>query len=287
MRKLLLDLAALQIEEQKTADPALYSRLGVEDPSSVGTTSTEVDLDVKGRTLRLIVGKTSGTRAVYVRVAGTAQSLQVSPQVAPDADPRHWLDRTLLDIAPDQVTQVDLKMASQPDYSIKRVQAGANPEFIVAPIPKGRQMGDVSAAGAQMGALAGLQLDDVRKAGTGQAMAHVTVQTRDGLSLQIAGLQDGEQRYISVSATAQGAAAQARAQQLNARLTGWEFEVPGYRYETLFRPLEQLLKPRPAPPAPAASAPTHLKSPNPGGLSLSPKAGAPATPGGVTPQQSH
>jgi hypothetical protein len=32
VRKLLLDLSALQIEEQKTSDPALYAKLGVEDP---------------------------------------------------------------------------------------------------------------------------------------------------------------------------------------------------------------------------------------------------------------
>ena len=28
-------------------------------------------------------------------------------------------------------------------------------------------------------------------------------------------------------------------------MAGWEFEVPGYRFDTLFRPLEQLLKPLP------------------------------------------
>ncbi len=245
VRKLLLDLSALQIEEQKTADPALYSKLNVETPSSVQTTSLGVDIDLNGKTLELIVGKTSGTGSVYVRVAGQAQSLLATPQLAPDADPRHWLDRSLLDIAPDQITEVDLAPQSGPAYTIKRSAAGATPEYTVTPLPKGRELSEPAAAAAQAGALAGLQLDDVRKAGSLKAVAHGRFLTLDGLTLAIAGIQDGELRYITVAATG-AAAAQQRAQDLNAKLAGWEFEVPGYRYDTLFRPLEQLLKPLPA-----------------------------------------
>ena len=255
-RKLLLDLAALQVEEQKTTDPSLYAKLNVETPSSVQTTSTGIDIDLNGKTLELIVGKTSGTRAVYVRLAGQAQSLLATPQLAPDADPRHWLDRSLLDIAPDQVTQVSLEPPSGPAYTIKRSASGATPDFTVTPIPKGRELGDPSAAAAQAGVLAGLQLDDVRRTGTLKAVAHSRFQTRDGLTLILSGIQEGEQRYITVAATGAGSAAVQRAQDLNARLSEWEFEVPGYRYDSLFRPLEQLLKPLPAkPPAATHSLP--------------------------------
>ncbi len=45
VRKLLLDLSALQVEEQKTADPALYAKLGVEDPRGAQTQSTGLDID--------------------------------------------------------------------------------------------------------------------------------------------------------------------------------------------------------------------------------------------------
>jgi hypothetical protein len=194
---------------------------------------------------------------VYVRVAGQAQSLLASPQLAPDADPRHWLDRSLLDIAPDQVTQVSLEPPGGPAYTIKRSAAGTTPEFTVAPIPKGRELSDPSAPAAQAGALTGLQLDDVRKTGTVKAVAHTRFQTRDGLTLALSGIQEGEQRYITVTATGAGAAAVQRAQDLNARLSDWEFEVPGYRYDSLFRPLEQLLKPLPAKTPAATHNPPH------------------------------
>ena len=111
--------------------------------------------------------------------------------------------------------------------------------------------------------LAGLQLDDVRKTGTVKALAHSRFRTRDGLTLALSGIQDGEQRYVTVAASGAEPAVLRRAQDLNARLSDWEFEVPGYRYDSLFRPLEQLLKPLPsAPPAGSRKAPhSPLASP--------------------------
>lgn len=254
VRKLLLDLASLKSEEQKTADPALYSKLDVADPTGASTTSTGLDVSLNGKTQRLIVGKTSGTQSVYVRVAGQAQSLLASPQLTPDADPRHWLDRTLLDISPDQVTAIDIKLQGMPDYGIKRSAAGAAAEFVVSPIPKGRKLADPSAPASQAAALAGLQLDDVRKPGTVGATAQAIFQTRDGLDLTIAGIKDGDLRYITVVASATTPGAQGPARDLNARVAGWEFELPGYRYDGLFKPLEQLLVPK----KPVSSAPAAL-----------------------------
>lgn len=257
VRKLLLDLASLKAEEQKTADPALYAKLGVADPTGVAATSIGVDIDLQGKTQRLIVGKTSGTQSVYVRVAGQPQSLLASPQLTPDPDPRHWLDRSLFDIPPDQVTAIEIRLQGTPEYSIKRAAAsaaGATADFLVSPIPKGRKLADPSAPASQAGALAALQLDDVRKAGSVAPTAQAIFQTRDGLTLTLAGIKDGELRYITVVASATAPAAQERARDLNARLAGWQFELPGYRYDELFKPLEQLLVPK----RPASSAPAGL-----------------------------
>jgi hypothetical protein len=255
VRKLLLNLASLKREEQKTADPALYAKLGVEDPVGAQATSTGLDVDLNTQTQRLIVGKTSGTESVYLRVAGEAQSLLGSPQLTPDADPRHWLDHSLLDISPDQVSAIEIKVQGMPDYTIRRAAGAA--DFVVNPIPKGRTLADPSAPTAQAGALAGLQLDDVRKAGTVTAAAQAIFQTRDGLTLTVVGIKDGELRYITVAANATAPAAQERARDLNARLAGWQFELPGYRYDGLFKPIEQLLVPK----KPAASSSSPLPAP--------------------------
>jgi hypothetical protein len=274
-RKLLLDLAALQIEELKTTDARLYAKLGVEDPVSAQATSTGLEIDVNGKTLGLIVGKSSGTRAGFVRVAGAVQSLLATPQLSPDADPRHWLDRSILDIAPEQITEVSLEPQVGPAYAVKRAVAGATSEFRVSPIPKGRELADAAASASQAGALAGLQLDDVRKAAAHTGVARARFQTSDGLEVAINGIQDGERRYLTIIASGTAPAVQQRVRDLNARLSGWEFEVPGYRYDTLFRPLEQLLKPLAAAPAAGSAKPPHSPA--------KVKAGQDR----VTPQQSH
>jgi len=289
VRKLLLDLSSLQVEEQKTDDPALYPKLGVEEPKGAKSTSTGLTIDLNGRTFGLIIGHPSGTRSVYLRVAGQARSVLATPQLAPDADPRHWLDRTLLDIAPDRVTQVDLKPPGGPEYTLKRA-AAAGPgggEYTVTPLPKGRELSDPQAPASQAGALAGLQLDDVRKAGTAAATAHATFRTSDGLSIALAGIPEAEQRYITIAVTGSSPAAQSQAHDLNARLAGWEFQIPGYRYDSLFRPLEQLLKPKPVKAAPGSSAPvSRAPAAKRARLPFGPQSGA-ADQDKVTPQQSH
>ena len=277
VRGLLLDLSALKVEEQKTADPGLYAKLGVEDPTGVQTGSTGLDIDLNARTLHLIVGRTSGTAGVYLRVAGQPRSVLATPQLTPDADPRHWLDRTLLDIAPERIIEVDEKPPGGPEYSIKRAPStasGAAPDYVVTPIPKGRELADAMAPASQAGALAGLQLDDVRKPGNLAAVAHATFLTSDGLMLEIAGTQDGVQRFIAVVASASQPATQAQARDLNARLSGWQFELPGYRYDSLFRPLEQLLKPKEVPVPPGAPGkPPHSPGSAPAGLPFGPQKG--------------
>jgi hypothetical protein len=279
VRKLLLDLSALQVEEQKTAEPALYSKLGVEDPNGFQTGSTGLDIDINGKTLGLIVGHSYGTRSVYLRVHGQGRSVLATPQLAPDADPRHWLDRALLDIAPERVTAVDMKPPGGPDYTIRRTGS----DYAVTPIPKGRELGDPAAPASQAGALAGLQLDDVRKAGSVAAAAHATFVTSDGLTLALSGIQEAEQRYLTITVSGSSPAAQAQARDLNARLAGWEFEVPGYRYDSLFHPLEQLLKPKAAASTPAgASGPTPGPAAGPARLPFGPQGGHDK----VTPQQS-
>ena len=287
VRKLLLDLAALQIEEQKTADPGLYARLGVEDPVGAQATSTGVTVDAGGRQLGLIVGHTSGTRSVFVRVTGQARSVLATPQLAPDADPRHWLDRALLDVAPEEITQVDVAPKDGPAYRIRRGAPGAPEQYVLGPVPKGREVADASALAASAGALAGLQLDDVRKAGTTPGGAHASFLTRDGLLFAVSGSQEAERRFISIVASVPGAGAAApavaRARDLNARLGGsgirgaglplrHAVQAPGTAAEAAARPVAApgAARHRPAPAAPP-------------GLPFGPQAG----PQGAAPQQSH
>jgi hypothetical protein len=263
VRKLLLDLGALNVVEEKTRLAANYPQLGVEDVSTPKATGTQIDAVTPGRTFGLIVGKTSSAKSGYVRVAGTAPSLLAAPLLTPDADPKSWLERTLVDLPAARIRQLDEKPAAPgPAFSATR-EKKEQPDFTVAPLPKGRLLTSAGAADSIAGALAALTLDDVQKAGAAAdaKAARAVFRTFDGLEVEVTGHKDGARALIAIAARAATKDAEAEAHALNTRLGGWEFEIPEYKYGAIFRSLEDLLQPlppkpvKPAPPKPAAKAP--------------------------------
>ena len=89
----------------------------------------------------------------------------------------------------------------------------------------------------------------------------VTLALSDGGVITLTGAAVGEKRWIQVAAPKDAA--------LSAKTTGRAFEIASYRYDQIFRPLEQLLVPQPAPnakpaapgakPAPQGASPPNAK----------------------------
>jgi hypothetical protein len=250
VRKLLLDLTALNVVEEKTRTPENYPALGVEDTNSDKATGTRVDAVAGARTYSLIVGKSSGAKSGYVRVVNAPQSLLASPLLSVDADPRRWLDHTLIDIAQDRVKEVAVKPAEGPGYTASREKKDQS-DFTVTPVPKGRELSSPAAADPIAGSLGSVSLDDVQHAPqTPPAnVAHAVFTTFDGLKIDVAGRKDGSKTLVSFAPSSTAKETEAEAKTLEQRLEGWEFEIPGYKYDGMFRPLEDLLK---KPPEPAA-----------------------------------
>jgi len=274
VRKLLLDLGALNIVEEKTRLSANYPALGVEDVSSPKATGTLVDVAAPTRSWLLIVGKSSSAKAGFVRVAGTPQSLLVAPLLNVDADPKGWLDRTLVDIPLERVREIAEKPAQGAAYVAAREKKEQN-NFSVSPLPKGRALTGPSAAEPLAGALAALTLDDVRKvSGASNApLTHAVFSTFDGLQLELSGRKDGTHDLVLISARSSAQQSATEADKLNARLNGWEFEIPDYKYSAIFTPLEELLE---KPPEPAKK--TAVPKKTAGGAGAHPAAASPAGP---------
>jgi len=255
VRKLLLDLGALNIVEEKTRLPANYPELGVEDVTTPKASGTRVEVAAPSQSWALIVGKPSGAKSGYVRVANAPQSLLVAPLLTVDADPKGWLDHSLVDLSVERVREVEEHPADGPAYSATREKKEQN-NFAVKPLPKGRQLSSPGAADGMAAALSGLTLDDVRKApaGSDASRSRAVFRTFDGLEVELDGRKDGTHSLVTLTArsTAEGAAAES--QKLAARCRGWEFEIPDYKYAALFTPLEQLLQPLPAPAKKEAAA---------------------------------
>jgi Domain of unknown function (DUF4340) len=268
VRKLLLDLGALNIVEEKTRLPANYPQLGVEDVISAKATGTLVDVVTPARTWGLIIGKSSGAKSGYVRVAGTPQSLLAAPLLSVAADPKSWLQTDLIDLPVERVREVEERPAQGASFSASRDKK-EQANFSVSPVPKGRQLTGPGAADALAAALTSLTLDDVRKAeastnaqaSTNAPASHAVFRTFDGLEVALAGRKDGTHSLIAISARSTAAPTAAEAQKLDARFKGWEFEIPDYKYAAIFTPLDELLTKPPEPAKKAASTKGSAKPP--------------------------
>ncbi|HEY3784961.1 MAG TPA: DUF4340 domain-containing protein [Steroidobacteraceae bacterium] len=258
VRKLLLDLAALNVVEEKTRTPEYYPQLGVEDVNSPKATGVQVDAVTAKKTYSLIVGKSSSGKSGFVRVVGQPESLLAQPLVSLDPAPQRWLEPEIIDIQQERIKEFSVKPASGPSYTATR-DTKQQQDFKVTDIPKGRELASPTAADPMAGSLAGLTLDDVHRASdqpaTGSSTTQspaaagerVTFRTFDGLEVEVAGRKDGTRTLITLTPRSSARETQGEAASLEKRLKGWEFEIPSYKYTGMFRPLEELLKKLPEP----------------------------------------
>jgi hypothetical protein len=263
LRKLLLDLGSLQAVERKTSIARNYPVIGVDDVTSPKSTGARVDIISPGKTWSLIVGTSMDANDVYVRLVDSAQSLLASPLVMVDADPKLWLDPTIVDIAQTRVSEVDERPSKGPAFSASRASK-TQADFTVHDVPRGRELTGADAADQMGSALSSLTLTDVRKAATppqGTDLSHAVFKTFDGLEIDLSGYKQANNGYIDLSARATGKTADAEARQINARVQGWQYVIPDYRYDEIFQSLDGLLKPLPAKKAPARK---HAHSSRPG-----------------------
>ena len=262
VRKLLLDLGALNVVEEKTRLPENYPQLGVEDVSTPKASGTQVNVVTPGHTYALIVGKTSSGKSGYVRVAGTPASLLAAPLLTLDADPKTWLENSLIDLPAARVRQVEEKPLEGAPYAAAR-EKKEQTDFSVTGVPKGRQLTGPGAADSLAGALGALTLEDVQKSAVppDARVSRAVFRTFDGLEVTVTGRKDGTRSLIALSARATAPAAEPEAHALDTRLGGWEFEIPDYKYGTIFRPLEELLQRKPEPVHKASARSTAAMKP--------------------------
>jgi hypothetical protein len=247
LRRLLLDLGSLKAIERKTRLARNYPVLGVEDVSSPKATGSRVDIVASGKTWSIIVGNSMDANSGYVRVVDSKQSLLASPLLQVDATPSQWLEPIVVDLKQNRVREIEEQPAKGPRFSVSRDKQG-QADFTVHGIPRGRELSGPKAADSMASALSNLTLTDVSKAGTAPRAAdlsHAVFKTFDGLEVDVDGYQSGEKHYIALLARATDKSAEPEAKQIEARTTGWDYEIPAYRYSEIFQPLDGLLKPLP------------------------------------------
>jgi uncharacterized protein DUF4340 len=202
LRDLLLSVAGARVVEQKTADPANYHALGVEDPAAPDATGTEITISTPAATQTLIVGKPSAG-GNFVRFAQQPRCLLIAPGLSPDGEARDWIDARVLDVKPALVQQIQVKPAK--GAAFKRKNADFN-------------------------ALAALNALDVGPAGDldfkSAATATVTLTDGDVITLSATTVQD--KHWITVAST--------QDKELNEKARGRAYEIGASRYDAIFAP---------------------------------------------------
>jgi hypothetical protein len=297
LRKLLLALSDAKIREEKTSDPANYSIIGVEDPTKPGATGAQIELLAKDAKLDVIVGKPVD-QGNFVRRVGEKSSYIVEPGISFEAEPRFWIDTRLLNFSADKIQSIQFKPDTGSTYTLRRVseptpkpddgkkaapntvgapKAAGSPaapaaaaaaaaasapaatpaepaarKFVREGVPGGLQAADPDALAPSPTAFNNLNDDDVAPIADidFSKPSTVTLTLSDGSVITLTGAVVGEKRWIQVAAPQDAT--------LSSKTSGRAFEVASYRYDQIFRPLEQLLVPKPAPaakPVPSGTSP--------------------------------
>ncbi len=251
LRQLLIELGDLKIVERKTRLARNYPILGVQNVTSAKADGKRIDVITPHKTWSLIVGDSANDNDCYVRVVDHKQSLLASPLVMVAAKPARWVDPVILDLGQKRIRSIAERPARGWRFSIARAKASQG-NFTVQGVPPGRKLDSAGAADEMASALSDLTLEDVRKAGPppkGALLSHALFATFDGLEVDVTGYQAGKggKHYIDVLAHGSGKKAAAQAARIDARVRGWQYQIPGYRYRQIFQPLSGLLAPLPHP----------------------------------------
>lgn len=252
LHKLLQALSEAKIVEQKTSKRTSFAIIGVEDPGLPGAAGAEISITAQDGKHAVIIGKPIG-QGNFARRSNEETSYSVEPAISFETEPRYWIDPKLIDIAAAAIKSIEIKPAGQPAYAVRR--GNAADAFTLDGVPPGRKAADPASLAPSPTALSALTADDVTPAADVDfSKATVaTVTMSDGNVLTVTGTTVGDKHWIELQAGKDAA--------LDAKSAGRAFEIAGYRFDAIFRPLEQLLVPK----APPPGAPKSAASPNAAG----------------------
>lgn len=269
VKRLLIALAELRVLEPKTSDPGNYAALGVDDVKAATASGVRVELGGAARAYALLVGRPSpGSQSRYVRIPGEARSLEARPALDIERDPKQWLARTILDVPVARLQSVEVVRTDGPAWSASKASRAAPFVLAAASADTAGSEAAARAPGAVDGAasaLANVEFVDVRPVDTGapppapRAPHVATLRTFDGLVVTMRGYADGERRWLELDArfdrelaarfppaAADGAPAPgaeqvaAEAERLATTARGWRYEIPAWKFDTLFRPRAEI-----------------------------------------------
>ena len=235
LRGLLTALTELRLAEPRTSDPSEFSRLGVEDPKGAAASGVLLRVaDSAGKPiLELIVGHSRvrgqghGPDQVYVRRPGDNQSWLAEGSLQADADPAAWLDRNVIDIPHDRIATVSVGDSAltfgKVDGKFTLTKPADHPKLETYKVDNVAR------------ALEHLTFTEVKAETPGAEAGHAVFTTTDGLAVTVTLFHADKDVWARFAASGTP-----EADKLNARLTGWSFQVGAWKEKSLVPTIDDL-----------------------------------------------
>ncbi|UCD68125.1 MAG: DUF4340 domain-containing protein [Betaproteobacteria bacterium] len=241
--RLIMQLAETQILEEKTSNAEHYGKLGVGDPADGGK-GIKVTVEGEDFSYAVILGNKAQGSYRYARNAQDATSYLVDQNFDMPKDVAGWLAPDIVDIGSDQIKKVVISHSDGETITIEKADQEQT-DFEVSVIPKGRELSYSTIANEITGALAKLELKDVRPLADARAATMVTYETWEGLKLTAQVSIDDEASWVvfSAEAAAEDTGVGAQVAEINDRVSGWQYRLTDYKKNLLTRRWADILKP--------------------------------------------
>jgi Domain of unknown function (DUF4340) len=252
LRGMLTALTELRLVEQRTTDPQLFSRLGLEDPKgSTGTSNLLRVLDASNKPLvALIVGhrrvRTQGNvpEQVYVRRPDDNQTWLAEGSLQVDADPQLWLERDVMNIDHARIASVTVTNGDDTLELVRKDQKLAMKAPMEHPPLDDYKLDDVD-RGLEMLTFQDVQTD---REPVGDKLGQSVYATTDGLAVTTTVFKGAKEIWARFSVSGDDKTKD-EADRLNARLAGWTYQLGAWKQKALVPSLDDLKAPPPEKPA--------------------------------------
>ena len=244
VRTLLVRLAEAQLVEPKTRKSDRFAMLELEDAGAKDTKSREVRLlDQQGTLIaQAIIGKKRmdafglSKAGTYVRWPEDQQAWLANTDVEVSATVRDWVQTTLLDLEAAKISAVAVEIPNEAPLQIER---DAGKHKLVA-VPEGKKLKQGADIDALVRAVGTVEFEDLRKADPAASgdVSTARVQADGGLAVTLRLRKDGDDTWVSVTASGEGEAKKT-ADDITNHCQGWEFKIaPAKATAILKRPAD-------------------------------------------------
>jgi len=232
LQELLAGLAQAQVVEVKTDKPKYYAQLGVEDVSTQDAESVLVKLSIGDDTTAILIGNQAQGRAgQYVRLQDSAASALLDRTLDVSTEQLDWADKRIIDINASEVAEVEIIHPEGERVFVTRISADQT-DFDLVGLPPGREIKSSWSVNSFASSLALLVVDMVEA--DGLFLLRMNASHPAAQAVNYGNDDIAQQAAEDVAGRVAG---------INQRVNGWAYGIAKYKFETMVKTRDEILKP--------------------------------------------